>query len=79
MDVPRSETASYGILDIEADNGKLARARGLVEKPSPATAPSTLSIIGRYVLEPSIFEELNKRVVGAGGEIQMVRMRIGQV
>jgi UTP--glucose-1-phosphate uridylyltransferase len=71
MDVPRGETASYGILDIEHDNGKLARARGLVEKPAPAAAPSTLSIIGRYVLDPSIFEELNKRVIGAGGEIQI--------
>ncbi|MCD6076050.1 MAG: galU [Rhodospirillales bacterium] len=71
MDVPRQDTASYGILDIEEDNGKLARARGLVEKPAPAVAPSTLSIIGRYVLEPSIFDELNKKMVGAGGEIQI--------
>jgi UTP--glucose-1-phosphate uridylyltransferase len=71
MDVPRAETASYGILDIEADDGRLARARGLVEKPAPAVAPSTLSIIGRYVLEPSIFEELDRKVVGAGGEIQI--------
>jgi UTP--glucose-1-phosphate uridylyltransferase len=71
MDVPRQDTASYGILDIEEDNGKLARARGLIEKPAPAVAPSTLSIIGRYVLEPSIFDELNKKVIGAGGEIQI--------
>jgi UTP--glucose-1-phosphate uridylyltransferase len=71
MDVPRAETASYGILDIEQDDGKLARSRGLVEKPAPEVAPSTLSIIGRYILEPSIFTELDKRMVGAGGEIQI--------
>jgi len=71
MEVPRSDTASYGILDIEEDDGKLARARGLVEKPAPAVAPSTLSIIGRYVLDPSIFKELDKKVTGAGGEIQI--------
>ena len=71
MDVPRQDTASYGILDIAEDNGKLARARGLVEKPRPDVAPSTLSIIGRYVLEPSIFAELDKKVTGAGGEIQI--------
>lgn len=75
MDVPPAETASYGILDIETDNGKLARARCLVEKPAPAVAPSTLSIIGRYILEPSIFDVLDRnvsaRLTGAGGEIQI--------
>ncbi len=71
MDVPRAETASYGILDIEHEDGRLARCRGLVEKPAPERAPSTLSIIGRYILEPSIFTELDKKMVGAGGEIQL--------
>ena len=71
MDVPRAETASYGILDIESEDGRLSRCRGLVEKPAPERAPSTLSIIGRYVLEPSIFDELDKKMVGAGGEIQL--------
>src|SRR5262249_49807124 len=49
MDVPRSQTKSYGILDIEKTQGNLVTARGLVEKPAPEAAPSTLSIIGRYV------------------------------
>jgi len=71
MDVPRSDTASYGVLDVEQDDGRLARSRGLVEKPAPEKAPSTLSIIGRYVLQPSIFKELNKKAVGSGGEIQI--------
>ncbi len=45
--------------------------RGLVEKPAPETAPSTLSIIGRYILQPEIFEALGRHRRGAGGEIQL--------
>jgi UTP--glucose-1-phosphate uridylyltransferase len=72
MDVPREKTASYGILDIEGDqNATLVRARGLVEKPAPQDAPSTLSIIGRYVLDPAIFSVLEHQKTGRGGEIQL--------
>lgn len=70
-DVPREHTKRYGILDVESDNGRLAKARGLVEKPEPAKAPSTLSIIGRYILNPGVFAYLDKQVKGAGGEIQL--------
>jgi UTP--glucose-1-phosphate uridylyltransferase len=71
MDVPREDTKSYGILDIESEEDKLVKARGLVEKPAPEDAPSTLSIIGRYVLQPSIFSVLENQGKGAGGEIQI--------
>jgi UTP--glucose-1-phosphate uridylyltransferase len=71
MDVPLAHTRRYGILDVVSDDGRLARARGLVEKPEPAAAPSTLSIIGRYILDPAVFEELGRREAGAGGEIQL--------
>ena len=71
MDVPREKTASYGVLDVVEDDGRLARAKGLVEKPAPADAPSTLSIIGRYILQPDVFTELDRRERGAGGEIQL--------
>ena len=71
MDVPREHTNRYGILDIERDDGRLASVRGLVEKPDPADAPSTLSIIGRYILQPQVFEHLDKQEKGAGGEIQL--------
>jgi UTP--glucose-1-phosphate uridylyltransferase len=71
QDVPREHTKRYGILDIESDNGKLARAKGLVEKPDPEVAPSTLSIIGRYILDPKVFFYLDKQQRGAGGEIQL--------
>ena len=70
-DVPREHTNRYGILDVESEKGALARARGLVEKPDPASAPSTLSIIGRYILQPEVFEHLDKHETGAGGEIRL--------
>ncbi|MEE2970084.1 MAG: UTP--glucose-1-phosphate uridylyltransferase GalU [Pseudomonadota bacterium] len=71
MDVPREHTNRYGILEIGADDGKLAEIKGLVEKPDPKDAPSTLSIIGRYILLPEIFTELGRHETGAGGEIQL--------
>jgi len=70
-DVPREQTNRYGILDVVSDNGRLAEAKGLVEKPDPAVAPSTLSIIGRYILQPEVFAELDRHEKGAGGEIQL--------
>jgi len=70
-DVPREHTNRYGILDVESDDGRLAKIKGLVEKPEPAKAPSTLSVIGRYILQPEIFYELEAKQVGTGGEIQL--------
>ena len=69
--VPREHTNRYGILDVVSDDGKLARAKGLVEKPEPAAAPSTLSIVGRYILQPEVFDMLDRHEKGAGGEIQL--------
>lgn len=71
MDVPADQTGRYGILDVEADDGRLASVRGLVEKPAPEAAPSTLSIIGRYILLPEIFDYLDGAESGTGGEIQL--------
>lgn len=70
-DVPREQTMKYGILDVVEDDGRLAKAKGLVEKPKPEDAPSTLSIIGRYILQPEVFDELDRQDKGAGGEIQL--------
>jgi UTP--glucose-1-phosphate uridylyltransferase len=64
-------TNRYGILDIASEDGPLVVARGLVEKPAPDKAPSTLSIIGRYILDDKVFDHLDKGVAGAGGEIQL--------
>ncbi len=71
VDVPREQTNRYGILDIASDDGRIAAVKGLVEKPDPSVAPSTLSIIGRYILQPEVFDYLDDGVVGAGGEIQL--------
>ncbi len=79
MDVPREHTNRYGILDLESDDGKLASVKGLVEKPAPEKAPSTLSIIGRYVLLPSVFAELDRHDTGAGGEIQLTDAMARQI
>jgi UTP--glucose-1-phosphate uridylyltransferase len=70
-EVPRDQTASYGIVTIDAMQGDLARIRGIVEKPKPAVAPSNLAVIGRYVLTPRIFDLLARVKPGAGGEIQL--------
>jgi UTP--glucose-1-phosphate uridylyltransferase len=71
MDVPREHTDRYGVLDVGAEKGPLAEVRGLVEKPPPDQAPSTLSVIGRYILQPEIFAILEDQERGAGNEIQL--------
>ncbi len=71
MDVPREQTKSYGIAAVKAEKDGLAEITGLVEKPKPAEAPSTLALIGRYVLQPEVFDHLGRHETGAGGEIQL--------
>jgi len=71
VEVPREHTNRYGILKTGADDGRLVEVRGLVEKPAPRDAPSTLSIIGRYVLMPEVIRHLEKMERGAGDEIQL--------
>ncbi|MQP66890.1 UTP--glucose-1-phosphate uridylyltransferase GalU [Niveispirillum sp. SYP-B3756] len=71
FEVPREQTNKYGILDIASENGQLVAVKGLVEKPEPAKAPSNLSIQGRYILQPEVFQHLSVFEKGAGGEIQL--------
>ena len=70
-EVPRDQTESYGIVTVDRMQGDSARIRAIVEKPKPAQTPSTLGVIGRYVLTPRIFELLAAVTPGAGGEIQL--------
>jgi UTP--glucose-1-phosphate uridylyltransferase len=75
-EVPRERTGLYGIVDVERKNGadadkRILKIRDLVEKPSPAEAPSTLAVTGRYVLPPEIFDCLERTKPGRGGEIQL--------
>jgi len=71
IEVPREHTNRYGVLDIVSDDGRLVRARGVVEKPEPAAAPSTSTIIGRYIIQPEVFGHLERGETGSGGEIQL--------
>jgi UTP--glucose-1-phosphate uridylyltransferase len=71
MDVPREQTKSYGIAAVKAEKDGLAEITGLVEKPKPEEAPSTLALIGRYVLQAEVFDHLDRHETGAGGEIQL--------
>jgi len=71
MEVPRAHTKRYGILAVGRDDGEVAEVTGMVEKPEPDAAPSTLSIIGRYILQPEVFAILDARERGAGNEIQL--------
>jgi len=71
QDVPRDQTASYGIVATDAFEGQAGRIRQIVEKPQPDVAPSTLAVVGRYVLSPTIFDLLEHTERGAGGEIQL--------
>lgn len=69
--VPQELTYKYGILDV-ADQGKtISPIRAMVEKPQPQDAPSNLHILGRYILQPEIFDILDGQETGAGGEVQL--------
>jgi UTP--glucose-1-phosphate uridylyltransferase len=71
QEVRRDETASYGIVSTEPWGDRTARVTGIVEKPKPDEAPSTLAVVGRYVLSPLVFDHLANLQPGAGGEIQL--------
>ena len=70
-DVPRERTGSYGIISAADPKADATQVHSIVEKPAPADAPSTLGVVGRYVLTPAIFELLATAKAGRGGEIQL--------
>jgi len=71
QDVPREDTASYGIVKSSTVAERVERIEAIVEKPQPEVAPSTLAVVGRYILTPRIFHHLERVTKGAGGEIQL--------
>jgi len=71
QDVPLEQTASYGIVSTENFSARHGRITRMVEKPAPAEAPSTLAVVGRYILPGSIFNHLEHTERGSGGEIQL--------
>jgi UTP--glucose-1-phosphate uridylyltransferase len=71
MEVPPEKASAYGVLDVEEDMGSIVSVKGMVEKPKREAAPSNLAVIGRYILGPSVLNNLNKMKSGVGGEIQL--------
>ncbi|MFP7674001.1 UTP--glucose-1-phosphate uridylyltransferase [Marivita sp. S0852] len=71
MKVAADQTSKYGIFDCQKTGGATHPARGIVEKPDPENAPSRLAAVGRYVLTPAIFDQLQETAPGAGDEIQL--------
>lgn len=71
QDVPREQTGSYGIVAAPQFSGRSGRIEAIVEKPKPEVAPSTLAVVGRYLLPPRILDLLEATTPGSGGEIQL--------
>ena len=71
MEVPEDRVHKYGVLSVPGKNGAIIMADGMVEKPAAADAPSRQAVVGRYILDASIFDALETQAPGAGGEIQL--------
>ena len=71
MNVPKDQTHAYGIITPGADDGKLVEVTGLVEKPKSEDAPSNIAVVGRYIIDPAVFQTLSTGERGAGDEIQL--------
>src|SRR5690606_13734311 len=71
QDVPRAQTRQYGIVSATSYKPGVEQVDAIVEKPDPDKAPSTLAVVGRYVLQSRIFDHLENVGAGAGGEIQL--------
>ena len=71
QDVPREETRRYGVVDVHGVHDTMAEVFGMVEKPVPEVAPSTLAVAGRFILTPGVFDSIRRQPRGAGGEIQL--------
>lgn len=71
MNVSREDTSKYGVITPGEHTDNRIAVEGLVEKPHPDDAPSTQAVVGRYILQPDVMHHLNKKAVGAGGEIQL--------
>ena len=69
--VPPEELKNYGVVSVGQGDGRVFPIDGMVEKPKPGTAPSNLTILGRYILQPEIFDRPRGAGDGAGGEIQL--------
>ncbi len=81
QDIPKEQTARYGIVEIDPafSQGRLKKIKGMVEKPKPEEAPSTLGIVGRYIIPRSTFDTLPTVESGKDGEIRLIDALIAQL
>lgn len=77
--VPRENVGSYGVISGDQVSDHLWRISGIVEKPTPQEAPSNIAVVGRYILDASIFEILEQTSCGAGGELQLTDAIANQI
>lgn len=71
MEVPKASTGQYGIMDVTDLDDRFVYASSVVEKPKPEAAPSQMAVVGRYILDPAVFDALAQTQPGSGGEIQL--------
>lgn len=71
QEIPNEDISKYGIVDVKHIEGRVHKVKGLVEKPTVKNAPSNIAILGRYIINPAIFEILEKTKPDKGGEIQL--------
>ncbi len=76
-EVPMDQVHMYGVVGVGKPKGEMFELNGMVEKPKREVAPSNLSITGRYILQPEIFDILQKQERGTGGEIQLTDAMLG--
>jgi len=76
-EVPKEETYKYGVIKPKEQGDRLWEVAGMVEKPRPEEAPSNISVVGRYILTPAIFREIERIERGAGNEIQLTDAIVG--
>ena len=79
MEVAPDKASSYGMLDVAEEMGAMVKVKGMVEKPAAGAAPSSLAVIGRYILSPAVLTNLNKMKSGTGGEIQLTDAIAGEI
>mgnify|MGYP003967284097 CR=1 FL=1 len=79
QDVPKEDVSRYGIVEVKQSQGRLKEITSLVEKPTPEEAPSTLAIVGKFILPKSIFDVLPDVGAGHGGEIRLVDALISEL
>jgi len=79
MEVPNEDTSSYGVIKPGSIKGKKIEIKGMIEKPNPENAPSNIAVVGRYIIEPGVFDHLSLQKKGTNNEIQLTDSLSSQI